>query len=95
MPTTATSTTIPSNGSTATIVTPVPATSANAFEATPASVAVRNTGTVTVLIGGLDGNLVFPLQPNEFLGVSVDTTEGLYAKVQTNGTAGQVATLAL
>lgn len=76
---------IPSNGTEATLFASSP-TNAN-------QISIRNTGTVTVLLGQLGGE-IFPLNVGEFLGVAVGSDDTLMCKVQTNGTAGQVSVLA-
>ena len=77
---------IPSNGTPAILVTSEPQNSS--------SVGIRNTGTVAVLLGP-SGAEIFPLMPNEFLGVSVSSDDVLMAVVQTQGTAGQITILGM
>ena len=62
--------------------------------------AVRNTGTVKVLLGGADHNCVLPLLSNssdpdggEFIGLTVVPADQLTVKVKTPGTAGQITVM--
>lgn len=65
------------------------------FEAQPANASqmcVRNTGTVTVLLGTA-ASQVFPLASNEFLGLQVAPDDEVYAVLQSGSTAGQLTVL--
>lgn len=77
------------------ITIPSGATPVTVIQSTPNnsnSVSIRNTGTVTVLLGST-GAVLFPLVANEFLGLELAVDDTLVAQVQTAGTAGQLTIL--
>jgi hypothetical protein len=57
------------------------------------SISIRNTGTVTVLLGS--SVPVFPLNSGETLGVGAGPDDILQAQVQIPGTAGQLTVLGM
>ena len=73
--------TVPSNGTAVTLLISTPVNSS--------AIAIRNTGTVTVLLGPI-GQQLFPLEAGEFFGAGVAADDVISAVVQTPGTAGQV-----
>lgn len=82
---------VPEDGSTVEIAADQDATGAKRW-------LVRNTGTVIVVVGGSDGNCVFPLGPGtnglgETYGTDVDPGDALVAHVQTDGTAGELTVI--
>lgn len=80
----ATSYTVPSNGTPITIVQSTPSNSS--------AISIRNTGTNTVLIGPT-GSVIFPLNSGEFLGLEVGPDDTIVAVVQTTGLAGTIVVL--
>jgi hypothetical protein len=70
----------------------------NVFASEPensSSISIRNTGTVTILLGSSATAIVFPLNAGEVLGVQAGPDDVLQAQVQTAGTAGQLTILGM
>lgn len=79
---------VPSTGAAVSLFASNPSGSAS-------QVSIRNTGTVTVLLGP-SGAINFPLAANEFIGLNASADlASLQSVVQSNGTAGQLTLLVL
>lgn len=72
--------------------TSTPVTVVSNVSSNQAQVSIRNTGTVTVLLGAT-GAVLFPLAANEFLGIQLGSDDTLVSVLQSGSTAGQLTVL--